>query len=156
MYPCLFLGWVGILGYSQDQGQGDRSDTRREHCKTSRWAVSHLILEITQWDGTLPCPHFPNMGQITGVLTGHSATQYHSCCPHAEAESPALALRECEVNSSQGMPYRTAGWYPQSCRGHENGGNAREGTTLDSETPNTRKGTYVTLDQTNVRRPTWE
>lgn len=28
--------------------------------------------------GTLPCPHFPAMRQIAGVLTGHSGTQGHT------------------------------------------------------------------------------
>ena len=74
--------WVG-----QGQGWRDRSDTGREHCKISPWAVSHLILEIAQWDGTLPCPHFLARRQIAGVFTRHPGTQCHSCCPCAGAES---------------------------------------------------------------------
>lgn len=111
----LVSSWVG-------QGQGDRSDTGREHCKISLWAVSHLILGIARWVGwdtslssfsshetNCRCPHRTLRNPVS-----------HSCCPCAGAESPSLAPRECRLNLNQGMPYRTTGPSPLSSGGHEN------------------------------------
>lgn len=55
-------------------------------------------------------------------------------CP---AEQLAGAVSHVEVMKIEGTP-------------------RKEPTALGGETPNTMKGTYVTLDPTNVRKPSWE